>query len=100
MLKIALAHAEDGAGFVYDERGIPALQHEGRKCMIGLFIPASTYYSTNIESMTTFEMRDAGLISDDELTFLREMDKINILDDEEWLGAIQEKVNDERKSGD
>lgn len=100
MLKIALAHAENGAGFVYDERGIPAFQHEGKKCLIGIFIAMSTYHSSEMESMTLYEMRQEGLIDDDELSFFKEMDAICVLDDEEWLSEIQEKINDELESSD
>lgn len=98
MLKIAFGHAENGAGFVYDERGIPAFQHEGKKCLIGIFISASTYYSADVESMTIYEMRQAGLISEEELSFFKEMDEVCILDDEEWLGQIQERIKDELES--
>jgi len=96
MLKIALAHCERGAGFVYDDRNVPALQFEGRKCMIGLFIPVSSYAAqADIESMCTYELRDAGLFDEDEYRFISEMDKVNILDDEEWLPKIREKIDDE-----
>lgn len=100
MLKIALAHAENGAGFVYGERGVPALHHNGEKCLVGLFIPVTTYHSTNIESLTIYEMRQQGLISEEELSFFKEMDEVNVLDDDKWLGEIQEKINDELESSD
>ncbi len=99
LLLIALAHAESGASFVFDDRGIPAFQYKGRKCMIGLFIPASTYFcSPNIEQMTTYEMRDAGIFSEGDLDFAKEMDKVNILDDEEWETEIRKKIDGSESS--
>jgi len=95
MLKIARAHIESGAKYVYNERGIPAFCHEGQKCLIGLFIPASTYHCEDIESMNIYEMRDAGILNNEELEFLKEIDRVNVLDDDEWLGEIQEKIDDE-----
>ncbi|MHC4432491.1 MAG: hypothetical protein ACYTBS_11690 [Planctomycetota bacterium] len=95
LLKIALAHVEAGAKFVYDGRGVPVLYHEGQKCMIGLFIPASTYFCReDIEQMTTYQMRDAGIFGEDEHDFIKEMDRVNILENEEWLNAIKEKINE------
>ncbi len=98
MLKIALAHLEGGARQVFDERGRKALQHNGEKCLIGLFIPASTYNATNIGRLTIYEMRQAGFIDHDELSFFKEMDKMNILGAPEWLEAIQEKIDEGNES--
>jgi hypothetical protein len=94
LLKIAMAHAESGAGFVYDDRGVPAFFHEGEKCMIGLFIPASLLFATDMDRMNIYEMRDAGFFTHDEFQFIKEMDEINVLESEEWLDAIQEKIDD------
>ena len=100
LLKIALAHAKAGAKFLYHE-GIPVFRLGFQTDMIGLFIPASAYYATDkIESMTTYELRDVGLFNEEELSFINEMDKVNILDEDEWVEAIERKIHDECKTGD
>ena len=69
--------------------------------MIGLFIPVSAYYAIErIESMTTHELQDAGLFSEEELRFINEMDKVNILDEDQWVEAIERKIDDEFETGD
>ena len=101
LLKIALAHARAGARFLYDERGKSVIRLGYETNLIGLFIPASTYYATEkVESMLTYEMRRAGLICDNGLEFINGMDKINILDDKKWVEALERKINDECKTGD
>jgi hypothetical protein len=62
--------------------------------MIGLFIPASLLFATDMDRMNIYEMRDAGFFTHDEFQFIKEMDEINVLESEEWLDAIQEKIDD------
>jgi len=101
LLKIALAHARAGAKYLYDERHIPVFRLGMETEMIGRFIPASSYYATEkVESMTTYELRDAGLFSDEELEFIHEMNEINILDDDEWVEALERKVDAKFETGD
>jgi hypothetical protein len=96
LLKIAMAHAESGTGFVYDDRGIPVFFHEGRKCMIGAFIPASLIFAVEMNRMNIYEIRDAGFFTHEEFPFIKEMDEVNILEDDEWPDAIAEMIDDER----
>jgi hypothetical protein len=96
LLKIAMAHAESGTGFVYDDRGIPVFFHEGRKCMIGVFIPASLIFAVKMNRMNIYEIRDAGFFTPEEFLFVNEMDDVNILEDDEWPDAIAEMIDDER----
>jgi len=101
LLLIALAHARSGAKFLYDERGVPAFRLEMQTEMIGLFIPVSSYYATEkVESMTTYELRDAGVFSDEDLEFIHEMNEVNILDDDEWVEELERKIDDECETGD
>ncbi len=98
---IALAHAKSGATFLYDKRGVPAFRLEMQTDMIGLFIPVSSYYATEkVESMTTYELRDAGIFNDEELEFVKEMDKVNILDDDKWVEELERNLDDECEAGD
>lgn len=98
LLKIALAHAESGTGFVYDDRGIPVFFHEGRKCMIGAFIPASLIFEVDMNRLNIYEIRDAGFFTHEEFPFIKEMDKVNILEDSEWPDAIAEMIDDEHEA--
>lgn len=100
LLKIALAHARAGAGYLYKKkRAVYRLGYQTE--MIGLFIPASSYFATeDIDSMMTYDLRDAGIFNNEELAFIHEMDKINILDQEEWIEALERKIDHECKTGD
>ena len=101
LLKIALAHARAGAKYLYDDRGVPVFRLGLQTEMIGLFIPASAYYATErVESMTTYELRDAGIFDSEELEFINEMNSVNILDDDEWIEELERKIDDECKTGD
>lgn len=95
LFEIALAHARLGARRPY--RGaIPRLRLGYESCLIGVFIPASSYYSdAGIESKTTYQIRDARILSEEEMRFIHEIDKINILDDDEWIEALEEICDDE-----
>ena len=98
LLKIALAHAESGTGFVYDDRGIPVFFHEGRKCMIGVFIPVSLIFAVEMNRMNIYEIPDAGFFTPEEFLFIKEMDNVNILEDDEWPDAIAEMIDDEHET--
>lgn len=64
--------------------------------MIGTFIPVSLIFAEKMNRMNIYEIRDAGFFTHDEFPFIKEMDKVNILEDDEWVDAIQEKIDDER----
>lgn len=99
LLKIALAHARAGAKYLRNERGVSVFRLRLRTDLLGLFIPASSYYGTDrVESMTTYGLRDAGVWDEDELRFFNEIDKINALPDEQWVEAIERKIHGERKA--
>lgn len=101
LLQIALAHAKAGATFIRNEKGIPVFRLGYQTEMIGLFIPASIYYATDrIESMTTYDLRDAGIFTQEEYEFIGEMDKINILDETRWVEALERKIDGECETGD
>lgn len=90
LFEIALSHARLCARRPYVGK-MPIMRESYKTCLIGLFIPAFSYYSDgSIESKTTYEMRDAGIVSDEEMRFISEIDKINALDDDEWLEALEE----------
>ena len=99
MLKIALAHAQNGAAITQRKR--PPYRSGYMTDLVGLFIPASTYYATyGIELMTTFQLRYAGIFDDQELKFINEMDEIQTLDRYQWAGQLQRQIDDELKTGD
>lgn len=102
LLKVALAHARAGAKFLRDDRGIPVFRLGRLKTdMIGRFIPVSSYYALEgIESMITYEIRDAGVFDDEELRFINEMNSVNILDDDQWVEALERKLDVELETGD
>ena|SRR5690606_13917064 len=92
LYKIALAHARSGA--TRPMRGkIHQIRSGYETCLIGRFVPASSYFSfEKIESMITYEMRDIGIFDEEEMRFLNELDKINILDDDQWIDALEETI--------
>ena len=99
--KIALAHVQSNPEFLRDDRGIPAFRFDGRSDLIGLFIPHSLYHATrNIEYMTTYEMRDAGLFSKYELGVIHDINNVQIKDEELWVPTLQELIDDEFETGD
>ena len=101
LLKIALAHAKSGATFLRNKQGCAVYRLGYKTELIGLFIPASSYYTTDgIESLITWQLLYAGLINKDEMEFINAMDKINMLDDALWVETIQRKIDDELKTGD
>ena len=94
LLKIAMDYAMSGK-YILDNLGRPRFRIGYDTNLVGRFIPLSAYYSIDsIESMTTFEMRDAGIFNNDDLIFINEMAKISIFEDYEWLEIIKEKINE------
>jgi hypothetical protein len=99
LLKIALAHARAGAKFLRNKRGVPVSRLDFDTDLIGLFVPASVYYTTDrVECMTTYQMRDAGFFDDEEFSFVNEIDEINTLDEGDWVEELKGKIDDERKA--
>lgn len=94
-IAIALDHAKAGAKRLFNG-AIPVLRIGYEVDLIGIFIPASAYYAFDkIESMTTYQMRDSGIFNDEEMRVLNEIDKVAILDDDEWINALEKKTKDE-----
>ena len=97
MLKIALAHAQSGTCFTGRKR--PAYRKGYELDLIGLFIPASSYYATpSIESMTTYQLHYAGIFDEEQLQFINEMDDIQTLAPEKWVEEITKRIDAERKA--
>lgn len=94
LLRIAEAHARSGARFLR-VGGVPVFRSGMDTDLLGLFIPASSYYATlRIESMTTYCLRDAGLIDEDEMRFFNEIDKVQLHHASTWADDIQGKIHD------
>lgn len=98
--KIARAFARRGGRFLYDEKGVPQDRQGMETNLTGLYIPYTLYHATEkYESMTLYELRDDGVLSEAEFEFLKHVSDIQTLEDEEWAQAIEEKINDELKAG-
>ena len=91
-MRIAMAHVKSGP----IARGtVPRFRDGYATCLIGVFIPVSSYYAIDrIESLTTYELRDAGLFDEGEMRFLSEIDKIQIKTESTWLARHRKKIND------
>lgn len=86
MLQIVLEHVRRGGRFVRDACGRPALREGAETDMLGALIPQTLYYSTDrIETMTTYQLRDAGVWTSEELETIHLLDRIQAHHEEdEW----------------
>jgi len=97
--KIARSFVRRGGKFLYDEKGVPQDRIGTKTNLTGLFTPITLYHAIEkYESMTLYELRDEGLYTDEEFDFIKQVDKVQVWDDDEWLEAIQEKIDDELKA--
>ncbi len=95
MLEIALEHARRGARFLRDDRGVPAFRVGPKTDLLGIFIPHSIYWSTSkIESMNTYELCNGGIWTRDELEIVNRIDHVQVHEEEEWVGMLQELLEE------
>lgn len=100
LLKIALAFAQACKRPSCDDYGFPLLRDGYNTDLIGLFIPVSSYYATkDIERMTIYDMRDAGILNSKEVDFIAMIDEVALLTPEEWTDALEYLILEEKKNG-
>lgn len=81
---------------MYDEKGVPQDRQGMMTNLTGLFVPYTLYHAIErYESMTLYEIRDEGVLSEVDFEFMKQVADIQTLEDEEWEDAIKEKINDE-----
>ena len=95
MLQIALQHVRLGGRFVRDNCGRPVYREGAETDLLGALIPQSLYYSIeDIESKTTYELRDMGVWTHEEHETIKTLDKIQAhYDEDEWEEIILSILN-------
>lgn len=97
MLKIALEHVRLGGRFIRDNYGRPVYREGAETDLLGALIPQSIYYSIeNIEEMTTYELRGAGVWTSAEFDVIKKLDEIQAKHErDEWEDCILELLEEE-----